>query len=555
MTRAQDIVDQILSDERYVNSRIFSERTYTDEPILRAGARKTACPHQEALFSEDEAIKDVDRGVGVHPDLHARLQQARARRALPPEYRKMRRMAGSPRRGGTSSWRLFYEQGKLMEDFEDDFDGECSFDCYFPTYEAMSDFQLRCYFGWRTRLRHGEVTYATLPFLFVHAYELLCGIGAPEGMPGLAELDEFAEQYKGISQAFDSYMRRWRHDYIVFHGLDAQLLAPLPNDFGSKNVVVLRAAERVLLDNRLSEWPVKHLDGMPTQEELLDALVALSRYRADRSRFVRENKEAVAQITCNVFARMVAHCNKRRKTNYIDGLFGPATGRSYFMFPSAVFWTGKRHEDVRYEASAGEVYICSRGFWTREYPCRRTDKSKELGALLHAIDARTRLAFGDAHPLKEKPLPKYQAKFVDEEIEAYLARKKAAEAAHIRIDRNSLAGIRNASIRTQEALLTEDDMDIEPAEKPKAAPQVVVEVQAQRAPANTLGLSEEHLQLLLALLDGSPLEQYDDMFLTLAADSINEALLDEIGDTVVEFDGGSPVLVEDYIQDVKDLLG
>ena len=116
-------------------------------------------------------------------------------------------------------------------------------------------------------------------------------------------------------------------------------------------------------------------------------------------------------------------------------------------------------------------------------------------------------------------------------------------------------------MRTQEALLTEDEMDIEPSVNPEARPQVVVEVQAQpqaqaQTPsANTFGLSEEHLQLLLALLDGSPLEQYDDMFLTLAADAINEALLDEIGDTVVEFDGERPALVEDYIQDVKDMLG
>ena len=561
MSRAQDIVDHILSDERYVNSRIFSERTYTDEPILRAGVRRQTPPHQEPLFSDDDDVKDGVREKAVPPAQGYRSRRIVIRSTMPHEYRRMRRMAGGSRRHSTSDWRLFYEQGKLMEDFEDDFDGECSFDCYFPTYESMSDFQLRCYFAWRTRLRHGEVSYAPLAFLFVHAYELLCGIGIEEGLEGLAKLNEFAEQYKGISGAFDAYMQRWTHDYVIFHGLDLSLLPPLAHDFGLQNVIVLRSAEKALLGAGLSAWPDKHLDGLPEPEQLLEALVALSRYRADRSRFVKENREDVADVACHVFARMVGHCNKRRKNDYVDGLFGPTTSRVYTMFPSAVFWAGRQHADTRYEVSNGDTYICSRGFWSRELPCRRTERSKELGALLHAIDARMRIAFGDAHPLKEKPLPKYQAKFVDEEIEALQARKKAAEASRVRIDRSTLAGIRSASMRTQEALLTEDEMDIEPSVNPEARPQVVVEVQAQpqaqaQTPsANTFGLSEEHLQLLLALLDGSPLEQYDDMFLTLAADAINEALLDEIGDTVVEFDGERPALVEDYIQDVKDMLG
>ena len=36
---------------------------------------------------------------------------------------------------------------------------------------------------------------------------------------------------------------------------------------------------------------------------------------------------------------------------------------------------------------------------------------------------------------------------------------------------------------------------------------------------------------------------------------INEKLFDIVGDAVIEFDGDTPVLIEDYEQDVREILG
>ena len=41
---------------------------------------------------------------------------------------------------------------------------------------------------------------------------------------------------------------------------------------------------------------------------------------------------------------------------------------------------------------------------------------------------------------------------------------------------------------------------------------------------------------------------------SLAADGINEALFDIIGDTVIEFEGDVPRIVEDYADDVREAL-
>ena len=42
---------------------------------------------------------------------------------------------------------------------------------------------------------------------------------------------------------------------------------------------------------------------------------------------------------------------------------------------------------------------------------------------------------------------------------------------------------------------------------------------------------------------------------TVVTDTINEAFFDEIGDSVVEYDGSSIKLVEDYREDLERILG
>ena len=45
------------------------------------------------------------------------------------------------------------------------------------------------------------------------------------------------------------------------------------------------------------------------------------------------------------------------------------------------------------------------------------------------------------------------------------------------------------------------------------------------------------------------------MRLSILCDSINEKLYELLGDTAIEFDGNRPLIVEDYIDDVKGVLG
>ena len=530
MSKAQHIIDAILAGDRYANSRVFGDRVYTDEPILHTGAsmygRKTVKP--------------------------------RRRVSMPKRYREMRRLAHAEGRSSVryayraERARLFVKQAKLIEDFDDDYAG--SFDpqevrANLPAYEDLSNHDLRCYVTWRTRFRGGDDAEAPLWCLLLHAFELINGIGTAPGAAGFAEFDRLRVAAQDTYMA--SLLEQWAQDYVVYYGLDPSLLAKTGIQADAANVAVLRAAEEAVLAGDEPQDP----------EELLEALVALSRYRADRSRFFRERRADVALVAARVFGDMATHCSKRRNTRFVDGMFGVPTRQTYTMFRSALFWTEEPHEDCEYKASPSEVYLCERGFWWRELPCRRFGRNKEIGALLHAIDARMRRAVGDKHELKDKPLPKYQARFVDARIGEVLALRKAQEEARIVIDRAALGSIRSAAARTREALLTDDersDDETGVSEVPKPAvtspdPPVQASTVASDE-ANGVALDPEQLALLRLLLDGASPTQ-DSMFVSLAVDAINEAFLDVIGDTVVDFDGERPVLIEDYAQDVRDIVG
>lgn len=65
-------------------------------------------------------------------------------------------------------------------------------------------------------------------------------------------------------------------------------------------------------------------------------------------------------------------------------------------------------------------------------------------------------------------------------------------------------------------------------------------------------LSREERALLDDLLAGRPPQSASP---DLLVDSINEKLLDLVGDTVLEFDDtGAPSLVEDYLDDVRAMM-
>ena len=71
-------------------------------------------------------------------------------------------------------------------------------------------------------------------------------------------------------------------------------------------------------------------------------------------------------------------------------------------------------------------------------------------------------------------------------------------------------------------------------------------------------LDKPYAQILRMLLQGESPEGYmktSRLMPSVAADAINEAFFDEIGDNILECDGDIIMIVEDYREDILQMLG
>lgn len=575
------LIERIMAEARTHQSARFSNEVYADEPILKTG-------RQMQNF-------------------------------LPDRYRKMReisRWQDDPK-GGAGRWlseaELFYRQGLLMADFEDDCPYNGTFKSYFPTYNAMSDRQLRGYFTWRAQLRRGTVEETSTSFAFLYLYELICGIGVDNPLEGFNKIKAFWDAYRAFEPGIDRFARVWLQDYAVFHALDPKLLRDSKTVMFDNALIELRHAARDLVPAPApsGQTPKRRKTSEPTlplppdevrEERLMAAINALSTYNLSNSRLDRSHHRDLRHVACAVYVRMARYYDTHRKTGIVASLFGEETAMPYTMFASAVFFAPERHEDCEYRLDPIHIYRCQNGFWECMRIHGSRQKSSKLGEMMRACDQRLRLALDPAHPLKEEKVPKYLAKIIDDEIVAWLSWDAAHQPVKIDIDLSQLGHIRSAAVQTREALLIDEEredgapveaeatlieqpntesapgMTAEPGEmtirqnepdEPTVSTEefgvvapLLASVGAPVTPApteaaNKLAPAED--TFLRALLEQNAAQatsavahsgQSEDMLV----DSINEALFDLVGDTVIEFGAAGPQIIEDYEADVRGYL-
>ena len=573
------LIERIMAEARTHQSARFSNEIYADEPILKTG-------RQMQNF-------------------------------LPDQYRKMReisRWQDDPK-GGAGRWlseaELFYRQGLLMADFEDDCPYNGTFKSYFPTYNAMSDRQLRGYFTWRAQVRRGNIEETSTSFAFLYLYELICGIGVDDPLDGFDKIKAFWDAYRAFEPGIDRFARVWLQDYAVFHGLDPKLLHDSKTVAFDNALIELRRAARDLAPTPSTQAPKRRKASEPAlplppdearEERLMAAINALSTYSLNNSRLDRSHHRDLRHVACAVYVRMARYYDTHRKASIVASLFGEETAMPYTMFASAVFFAPERHEDCEYRLDPIHIYRCQNGFWECMRIHGSRQKSSKLGEMMRACDQRLRLALDPTHPLKEEKVPKYLAKIIDDEIVAWLSWDAAHQPVKIDIDLSQLGHIRSAAAQTREALLIDEEREddaLEDAEaagpgKPEARPMTEAIVEPVAAPMeqdedDEPTISTEQFGVVVPLLAPAPTpataapaditsalapaaedylralleqnaaqaasaveksEQSEDMLV----DSINETLFDLVGDTVIEFGAAGPQIIEDYEADVRGYL-
>ena len=570
------LIERIMAEARTHQSARFSHEVYADEPILKTGRQM--------------------------------------QNLLPDQYRKMREISRwqEDPKGGAGRWlseaELFYRQGLLMADFEDDCPYNGTFKSYFPTYNAMSDRQLRGYFTWRAQVRRGTVEETSTSFAFLYLYELICGIGVDNPLDGFNKIKAFWDVYRAFEPGIDRFARVWLQDYAVFHGLDPKLLRDSKTVMFDNALIELRRAARDLVPAPApsGQTPKRRKTSEPTlplppdevrEERLMAAINALSTYNLSNSRLDRSHHRDLRHVACAVYVRMARYYDTHRKTGIVASLFGEETAMPYTMFASAVFFAPERHEDCEYRLDPIHIYRCQNGFWECMRIHGSRQKSSKLGEMMRACDQRLRLALDPGHPLKEEKVPKYLAKIIDDEIVAWLSWDAAHQPVKIDIDLSQLGRIRSAAAQTREALLIDEeredgtfaDAEVAVAERREAEPvaDTIAEPVAttmQQDETSEPTISTEQFGVVAPLLTPAPtpadtasaldpaanaylralLEQnaaqatsavaHSGQSEDMLVDSINEALFDLVGDTVIEFGAAGPQIIEDYEADVRGYL-
>ena len=332
------------------------------------------------------------------------------------------------------------------------------------------------------------------------------------------------------------------------------------------------------------------------------AINALSTYNLNNSRLNHSHHRDLRHVACAVYVRMARYYDTHRKTGIVASLFGEETAMPYTMFASAVFFAPERHVDCEYRLDPIHIYRCQNGFWECMRIHGSRQKSSKLGEMMRACDQRLRLALDPAHPLKEEKVPKYLAKIIDDEIVAWLSWDAAHQPVKIDIDLSQLGHIRSAAAQTREALLIDEERedgtlaDVEATyfEQPGAGPVLdtiaePVATTMQQDEADEPTISAEQFSVVAPLLapahtpvtvmpvdTASALAPAADAYLRalleqnaaraasavaqsgksedMLVDSINEALFDLVGDTVIEFGAAGPQIIEDYEADVRGYL-
>ena len=180
--------------------------------------------------------------------------------------------------------------------------------------------------------------------------------------------------------------------------------------------------------------------------------------------------------------------------------------------------------------------------------------------MLKTFDAVLREKLNFKGKLKCGELPEGDEAVIRQAIEEYFAEQAKKNAPVITLNEAELEEIRAAAAHTTDMLTLPED-ETAPAEI-LAAPQTLPEAQDEDdddedAELPDLPLSAPAMALLICLVTGESYQPLIDagQMLSVLADEINENLYDDIGDTVIEMeDDDTPVLVEDYIGQLKTLL-
>ncbi len=159
------------------------------------------------------------------------------------------------------------------------------FQSYWSTYAQMNAAQLEFYFRWRSAVRHGQFIPTDLSYVFVHVYELIHVIGAPNAADAAEQLTRLWQAYRPTYPKLDNYLISWITDLYA-----TEVSAEAALDFVQRHVDASTPQGDELLLATDPRWAAGDYGRMtPAGMAML-----LSERRLGDNKFVREHNGEVA---------------------------------------------------------------------------------------------------------------------------------------------------------------------------------------------------------------------------------------------------------------------
>lgn len=460
--------------------------------------------------------------------------------AVPEKLRQMRRMYVYGRESFEQKCRNFYRQAVFMEHYEDDAPWDGEFTCYYPTYQDLTIAQLRGYFSWRTRVRKGEFPHIASSLAYLYIYELLNGVGAASPTESLQKLKAFEIGFldSGIGdERIRSNLHRWMLEFAVIHNLPAEITRQYAG------------AEWIQQDEALAvlRRPKEHSD-----EEVFQALCSFGKNNPSDSPVLTADAERGRHLFSEAWR--TASVYRKQGKDLFTLCFGERKTLAWYPLNNALYLHREPPRELDYELNSCRRYLCRGIVWlTEAYNKLYFDRTLWQG-FLHATELRLRRYLKTGRYLREKPEEAWAYPYIDAVIQA--DRRAVLEAAKpkITLDLSHLEQIRQDAITTRESLLTEEERLEETTADTSAVPDPAVE---KELPTD-VPLDAVQCRILRALINGDcakTIIQENHLMPSLVADAINEALFDEIGDTVLSCEDDDLQIIEDYIEDITQMLG
>lgn len=531
--------------EKLKSVKLLSEEQVTDivNAVMTRLNPESRPPREERVYSDEP----IDASVYQNRSDPIRKDDAAAQRIA-----EMRKIPFKRENRGKTPEEIFFLQAKFMADFEDDYTPPFAdhndfrrqeLGRYFSGFQSMSVKSLRVYYTWRSKVRRGELLQTSLTNAFIYATELIHCIGFDSKKEAYEALSSFVDGYSELDSRFLNFGRKWRKDFVIFYDLPAELIA----ENGS-------CAD----DLRILSEPFGADD-----ETLYEAILRNSSYKPENSRFCSAHPKDYLRVACRVYRALTEREQKDAFRRYV-GVF---TENAYDLFGAALFCARDCCADRVYHADGMTNYASRSGRWYVERLTRSSKQTQELGRLLKNIDHLMRKRWKFASVIKADGLSDALEALINEQIDSYLAEKKILKRQSIKLDLDKLPAIRSSADETAEMLLTEENTDEETEASPEKPAQIKPEeklpekTQAENSEETEQNglpeLTEAEKTLLVCLVNGEP---YSEKLRSLgvlpsiAADSLNEKMMDLFDDTVAVDNGEALELIEDYIEDLKGIV-